>query len=105
MQISQPLLITEILYFIEAPKGKDGGLYYGLSLILIYLLIDIAQNLVWMQGNFLQSILSINCSHGVISMIYDKTLKISTATNKEFSQGEITNLIQVDSNKISVVAK
>ena len=33
-------------------------------------------------------------------MIYEKTLKISHLANKDFSQGEIVNFIEVDSDKI-----
>ena len=33
-------------------------------------------------------------------MIYQKALKISNATNKKFTQGEIINFMQIDSEKI-----
>ena len=33
-------------------------------------------------------------------MIYEKTLKISHLVNNNFSQGEIVNFIEVDSEKI-----
>ena len=38
-------------------------------------------------------------------MIYDKLLKISPATNKEFTQGDIINFIQVDSKQIINLAQ
>ena len=79
-------------------------MWYGISLILIYLALDLIQNFVWMQSNFLQSVLAVKCSHGVVSLIYEKVLKISSATNKEFTQGEIINFINVDVSKIDQVA-
>ena len=33
-------------------------------------------------------------------MIYSKTLRISNSTNKEFTQGEIVNFLQVDADKV-----
>ena len=98
--IAQPILITLILEFIQNPKGKDGGLLYGLILIVFYILFDISANLTMEQGNFIQMMLGIKSSHGIIWLIYEKVLKISSATNKHFSQGEIINFIDVDVEKI-----
>jgi len=104
MQIIQPFLISEILHFIETPKGEDGGLNYGISLVIIYVIVDIIMKIVWTQGEFIQAVWAIKCSHGVIGLIYEKLLKISAATNKDFSQGEIINFIEIDSSKINQVA-
>jgi ATP-binding cassette, subfamily C (CFTR/MRP), member 1 len=36
----------------------------------------------------------------LIAMIYKKQLRLSSATNKEFRQGQIINFIQTDANKL-----
>jgi hypothetical protein len=36
----------------------------------------------------------------MIAMIYRKQLRISSATNKDFSQGKVINFVQVDAAKI-----
>jgi len=70
--LCQPLLIIQILHFIEAPKDEDGGLAFGLTLIGIFIIIDITQNLFWVQAKLIQSVLGVKCSSGVTSLIYEK---------------------------------
>lgn len=36
-------------------------------------------------------------------MIYNKTLRINSATNKEFSKGEIINFVQTDSYNVGAL--
>jgi len=56
------------------------------------------------QGTFYQMQLGSKCSAALIALIYNKSLKISSATNKKFSQGEIVNFIQVDAKKMILFA-
>ena len=53
------------------------------------------------QSDFIQMLLGVKAIHGIVGIIYDKILKLSSATNKIFSQGEIINFIDVDVEKIS----
>lgn len=39
-------------------------------------------------------------SKAVTSLIYEKSLRLSQATNKQFEQGEIVNFVQIDAPKI-----
>ena len=43
--------------------------------------------------------------NGVVAMIFNKSLRLSSATNKVFSQGEIVNFMQVDAPKIQMIAQ
>jgi ABC-type transport system involved in cytochrome bd biosynthesis fused ATPase/permease subunit len=36
----------------------------------------------------------------LIALVYRKQLKLSAATNKKFSQGEVVNFVQVDAEKV-----
>ena len=98
--ISQPILISLILDFIDTDSDSDGGIAYGLLLIIIYILIDLVSNIISEQLNMIQKLLQIKIKNGIICLIYEKILKLSSATNKIFSQGEIINFIDVDANKI-----
>lgn len=40
--------------------------------------------------------IGVKSTNALISYIYKKQLKVSSATNKKFSQGEIVNFVQVD---------
>lgn len=70
----------------------------------IYICVDLCQQLCWEQGNFTQTLLGTKANHGVVCLIYEKVLRLSSATNKHFSQGEIMNFIDVDVEKISNLA-
>jgi hypothetical protein len=38
----------------------------------------------------------VRCANAVTALIYDKNIRISDATSKEFSSGEVVNFVQVD---------
>jgi ATP-binding cassette subfamily C (CFTR/MRP) protein 2 len=44
--------------------------------------------------------IGVQSTNALIALIYKKCFKISPATNKEFSSGEIVNFVQVDSLKL-----
>ena len=98
--MSHSILITKILEFISTSENEDGGILFGFSLILLYMLIDFVQYFSWMHASWRQELISLKTKNGVISMIYDKLLRISSSTNKEYSTGEIITLIQVDSDQV-----
>ena len=97
--ISIPLLIGRIVSFMEKPRDEDGGIYMGIIYISIYIVASTGANLLNEQAVFRQNILAEKVYSALISTIYNKTLRISPSTNKEFAQGEIINFIQVDAEK------
>ena len=56
----------------------------------------IIQETVW----FKQQVLGVKSTNALIGLIYRKQLKVSTATNKLFQQGEVINFIQTDAQKL-----
>mmetsp|Transcript_24839 Transcript_24839/g.17548 ORF Transcript_24839/g.17548 Transcript_24839/m.17548 type:complete len:109 (+) Transcript_24839:546-872(+) len=42
----------------------------------------------------------VKSTNAMIALIYEKQFKISSATNKKFSQGEMVNFVQVDAMKL-----
>lgn len=56
------------------------------------------------QGNYMQGILGAKAYTGVAAITYNKILRCSSATNKQFAQAEIINFIQVDAAKIFFLA-
>ena len=49
--------------------------------------------------------IGIRSSNALIQMLYKKNLKISPATNKIYSSGEIINLVQVDCQKLWLIGE
>lgn len=42
----------------------------------------------------------IQSANALMGLVYNKIFKISNASNKNFSSGEIVNFVQVDSQKL-----
>ena len=100
-EIASPFVIQEFLRFIDEP---DIELWYGIMFGLLYVLSMFLSRVIMEQGTFYQMQLGSKCSAGVTGLIYSKSLLISSATNKQFTQGEIVNFLQVDAKKIIVFA-
>jgi ABC-type transport system involved in cytochrome bd biosynthesis fused ATPase/permease subunit len=49
--------------------------------------------------------IGVKSTNAMIALIYEKQLKISSATNKKFTQGEIVNFIQVDAQKLQLISE
>lgn len=85
---------------MQQGEGERQSVWVGVGLISAYIFANSFSKILLEQACFVQSILGDKAFGSMIALIYKKTLKISPATNKEFSQGEIINFIQVDSEKL-----
>jgi ATP-binding cassette, subfamily C (CFTR/MRP), member 1 len=99
--IFSPFIIQKFLKFIE---NKDESIWMGILFAFLYVLATFLSRVIQEQGSFYQMQLGSKCSSGVIGLIYSKALLISSATNKDFTQGEMVNFIQVDARKIIMFA-
>lgn len=50
--------------------------------------------------SFLQQMIGVNSTNALIGLIYEKQLRMSSATNKKFTTGEIINFVQTDAQKL-----
>ena len=104
MNISIPFLTAALIQFMQDPVGEDGGIGYGIGIAVAYVLISMGSSLLNEQADFYQNILGSKAYAALVAIIYDKTLKVSPSTNKQFGQGEIINFIQVDALKAAEIA-
>jgi hypothetical protein len=51
----------------------------------------------------MQMVLGVKAKNALVHTIFEKSLKINNANNQKFSQAEVINFIQVDSDKILTV--
>ena len=100
-EIASPFVIQEFLRFIEEKHIK---LWYGIMLGLLYVFSIFLSRVIMEQGTFYQMQLGSKCSVSITRLIYPKSLLISSATNKQFTQREIVNFIQVGAKKIIIFA-
>lgn len=103
IDVSVPFMLSAIITFMQTPI-EDSNIAWGITLIVVYLFVDLCAKLLSQQGNFLQNILGAKAYTGVASITYNKILRCSSATNKSFAQAEIINFIQVDAQKIFFLA-
>jgi hypothetical protein len=74
----------------------------SLGLLLVFaqgLSCILAENI-----DFKQNMIGAKSTNAVIALIYDKQLKLSPATNKDFTQGEIFTFVQADATQLPAVA-
>jgi ABC-type multidrug transport system fused ATPase/permease subunit len=88
--------------------NDDAGEYTVGRAMLFVVLIFVTQfisKLIFQNCRFYQLRLGATASHSLGALIYDKTLRISSATNKTYNKGDIVNFIQVDSKKLIFLAE
>ena len=106
MAINMFLVVLEsinpfiIKWFIEFVQNPDEPLSIGVILGISFTVLTLLQSLVNEQNIHYLICLGIWTSWAVTAMIYEKSLKLSSATNKQFEQGEVVNFVQIDANKI-----
>lgn len=93
-----PLLVSMIIEFFKDPEGE---VTYGFKLLGVLICSQFIAYVVNEQMCFYQYQLGIKSSNALISMIYQKQLRLSGATNKKFGSGQIANFIQVDAYMIT----
>mmetsp|Transcript_42714 Transcript_42714/g.50012 ORF Transcript_42714/g.50012 Transcript_42714/m.50012 type:complete len:99 (-) Transcript_42714:865-1161(-) len=98
--MSVPFITVLIVNFMQQSEDDRQSVFVGIGYIAVYIVLNSASRILFEQSMFLQNLLGDQAFSSVISLIYNKTLRISSATNKEFSQGEIINFIEVDADKI-----
>lgn len=102
MNFSSPFLILKLVNFIKAGDQLSSGapfqlewdeikegVYYSLALILTQLASYVASE----HLSYFNVMTGRRSSNAVIAAIYEKYSYISSATNKEFSSGQIINFV------------
>lgn len=68
-------MLKAIIDYMQTPSDEDQGLGYGITLISLYLVVDLIAKCLSQQGNFIQGILGGRAYTGVVCIIYNKILK------------------------------
>jgi len=95
LYLSSPILIKRIITFLESdptttPKEE------GLILVGILIAQQFLSRMIDEHLSLYQRMIGVQSTNAMVALIYTKELKVSSATNKRFSQGEIVNFVQVD---------
>ena len=94
--------MNRIIDFIQ---DKSVPLNEGVLYVILLIVTQSIYYVVSEHLDFYQGMIGIKSTNALIALIYRKQLKISSATNKKFSQGEIVNFVQVDSRKMQMLSE
>ena len=101
LQIVSPFILKALIDYINDRREST---FEG---IMFVVLLVLSQGLVYIINEhltFYSRITGNQTTNAMIAMIYDKMFKISKATNKKYSQGQLVNFIQVDAVKMQFLA-
>lgn len=101
LTFATPLLLNELITYmsLELITGTAGPLWQGLLMTFGFFLVTFLTSIV--NGHyFLKTFLvGFRIRSGLISAIYRKSLRISSAAKKDTTVGEIVNLMAVDAQR------
>lgn len=93
--ISAPLILGQIITFIE----KEEAMWKGYLLAFVLFLIQALQTYFMGQQYHYNFNTGYNIRGALMSSIYRKSLRLSSAAKRNTTVGEIVNLMAVDSNR------
>lgn len=98
----QPLLVLLLIDFITSGEaGQDwSSMSRGVYLAIMLTLVQFVMGFLERHVNYQQIKTGARAECMLIAMIYQKHAKVSDATRKEFSQGQIINLLTNDVGKM-----
>jgi hypothetical protein len=94
-----PFIVKEIIDFLQ---GKDPGMDNNYCFQLMGILVG-SQFISYILSEhmlYYQIMIGAKSTNNLISLVYQKQLRLSQATNKKFGHGEIVNFVQVDSEQL-----
>ena len=102
LDLMNPFLINEIIKFLKDPEAP---LSYGVTIVSLMIVVYVVNRLIFQQISFSQAMTGVKSTIAVVAVIYEKSLKLSPATNKSFKQGEVVNFIQNDARKMAILTQ
>ncbi|CAL4099766.1 unnamed protein product, partial [Meganyctiphanes norvegica] len=99
LQFLSPLILKKIIDFATNKESGDEPMWRGVMYALFLLMCTQVQSLVLGQYFSKMFLIGLRIRTGVISAVYQKSLRISNSARKESTVGEIVNLMSVDAQR------
>ncbi|CAO3563902.1 unnamed protein product [Mortierella alpina] len=97
----QPLLLRQMLLFVMSYKTQDPQpLYRGYSIAMAMFVCSLSQTTVVHQYFHLCFRTGMHARAGLVTAIYQKSLRLSNSARQDFTVGEIVNHMSVDAQRI-----
>ncbi|KAG0347607.1 hypothetical protein BG004_007368 [Podila humilis] len=98
---TQPVLLREMLKFLISYKTNDPQpLYRGYTIAVLMLVCSLAQTTVLHQYFHLCFRTGMHIRAGLVTAVYQKSLRLSNSARQEFTVGEIVNHMSIDANRV-----
>jgi ATP-binding cassette, subfamily C (CFTR/MRP), member 1 len=98
--LAQPFLVAAILNYVETGSASFFGVNSGIGIALIMGIVSLFGAFGFNLGWYYISHFSLRVKTTLLTLIYDKSLTISTAARQRFTTGEIMTLLSVDVERI-----
>ena len=98
--VLQPLFVSHILEFVALGKTEFLGITSGTGLVLLLGAISIVGILSFNQAFYFISKCGISCRISIISMVFCKSLLLSSAAKSKNSTGQILTLMSGDAERV-----
>ncbi|KAF9285512.1 hypothetical protein BGZ68_003791 [Mortierella alpina] len=97
----QPLLLRQMLLFVMSYKTDDPQpLYRGYTIALSMFVCSLSQTTVVHQYFHLCFRTGMHARAGLVTAIYQKSLRLSNSARQDFTVGEIVNHMSIDAQRI-----
>ena len=96
-----PFILKALIDFIKDQRESD---FEGVMLVV---LLAVTQGLGYVISEhltFYSRMTGVQTTNAMVALIYDKMFRISSATNKKYSQGQLVNFVQVDALKMQFLS-
>lgn len=94
---ASPILLGSIITFVTSDEPSWRGVLYAGSLFLLSIMESIFQN----REQYITNLNVMHIRTCVTSVIYRKTLKLSNQGKKNYTTGQIVNLMSVDGQRVA----
>ncbi|KAK3095033.1 hypothetical protein FSP39_009377 [Pinctada imbricata] len=98
--LGQPFILKYIINFIENKSPGDTADWRGYTLVILFFAAGIGTTFFYTQAGFQMMRLGLQIKTAVIGLIYRKALTMSNASKKNYTVGDIVNLMSVDCQRI-----
>ncbi|KRX07923.1 P-loop containing nucleoside triphosphate hydrolase [Pseudocohnilembus persalinus] len=97
MDLIKPVMIGVL---IEYAGRDDKSFGVGFMFLILMIFITVFQSWISLHSDFQFNILGYNLNNQVVIALFQKSLKVSLNSNKDYKTGQIINIAQVDANRI-----
>lgn len=96
----QPVILGILVAYIETEAVDRDPVWVGYALSFLFAITGEIETIAYNTSLHLNMALGIRVKSGLIGAIYQKSLRMSNSVKKDFTIGEIVNLMSVDCQRI-----